>query len=123
MITHKIKGLLAFLFLITLSTTAVSQENGWSISTTNQENYTGIVAANGRIGILPSLNIFKTKQIILNNVYDKESPLGVSRILQGMNFGNLEVEINGQLLDNSVIDNWTQTLHMKEARFTTSFYL
>ena len=38
-----------------------------------------------------------------------------------MNFGNLEVEINGQLLDNSVIDNWTQTLHMKEARFTTSF--
>ena len=121
MITHKIKGLLAFLFLIILSTDVVSQENGWSISTTNQENYTGIVAANGRIGILPSLNIFKTKQIILNNVYDKESPLGVSRILQGMNFGNLEVEINGQLLDNSVIDNWTQTLHMKEARFTTSF--
>ncbi len=121
MITQKIKGLLAFLFLITLSTTAVSQENGWSISTTNQENYTGIVAANGRIGILPSSDIFKTKQIILNNVYDKESPLGVSRILQGMNFGNLEVEINGQQLDNSVIDNWTQTLHMKEARFTTSF--
>ncbi|SHJ62220.1 glycosyl hydrolase family 95 catalytic domain-containing protein [Aquimarina spongiae] len=121
MITQKVKGLLAFLFLIILSTAVVSQENGWSISTTNQQNYTGIVAANGRIGILPSSNIFKTKQIILNNVYDKESPLGVSRILQGMNFGNLEVEINGQLLDNSVIDNWTQTLHMKEARFTTSF--
>jgi len=121
MITQKVKGLLAFLFLITLCITVVSQENGWSISTTNQQNYTGIVAANGRIGILPSSNIFKTKQIILNNVYDKASPLGVSRILQGMNFGNLEVEINGQQLDNSVIDNWKQTLHMKEARFTTSF--
>lgn len=104
-----------------ISITAIGQHDGWNISTTDTTNYTGIVVANGRIGILPSEKPFEVKHIILNNVYDKESPLGVSRILQGMNFGNLEIEIDGEKITEDNISNWKQTLNMKKAGFTTSF--
>jgi trehalose/maltose hydrolase-like predicted phosphorylase len=112
----KLFFLLIFFYQITFS-----QNDGWHISTSATTNYTGIVVANGRLGILPSEKPFQTKQIILNNVYDKESPLGVSRILQGMNFGNLDLEIDGTLISSENISNWSQTLHMKEAGFKTSF--
>ncbi|MCF6295126.1 MAG: glycoside hydrolase family 65 protein [Flavobacteriaceae bacterium] len=106
---------------VILTSSAISQNDDWNITTTNNTNYTGIVVANGRIGILPSEKPFQIEQIILNNVYDKASPLGVSRILKGMNFGNLDVEIDGELIASNNIDDWKQTLNMKEASFTTSF--
>lgn len=114
----KIKALLLTLMI---SASGLTQNDGWHISTSTSDNYTGIVVANGRLGILPSEKPFQTKQIILNNVYDKESPLGVSRILQGMNFGNLDLEIDGELITSENISNWKQTLDMKEAGFQTSF--
>ena len=103
--------LMALLLLI--SGLARGQHDGWNISTTDTENYTGIVVANGRIGILPVAQPFGVKQIILNNVYDKESPLGVSKVLLGMNFGNLEMEIDGERITADNISNWQQTLNMK----------
>ncbi len=116
----KMKTILSFLFC--LSTFLISAQNdGWNISTISNTNYTGIAVANGRIGILPSEKLLKTEQVILNNVYDKESPLGVSRILKGMNFGNLEIEIDGEKLNSENIKNWSQTINMKEAYFKTSF--
>lgn len=108
-------------FLFFIVSVSMSQNDGWHISTTSNTNYTGIVVANGRIGILPSEKLFKTESIILNNVYDKESPLGVSRILLGMNFGNLNLEIDGEQVNEENISNWSQTLHMKEAYFKTTF--
>ncbi|PWL37521.1 glycosyl hydrolase family 65 [Flagellimonas aquimarina] len=98
-----------------------AQEDGWSISSNKVDKYTGIVAANGRIGILPEDKPFQTKSIILNNVYDKESPLGVSRILLGMNFANLEMEIDGEKITEQNVSEWKQELNMKTAGFTTSF--
>ncbi|MEL6974924.1 MAG: glycoside hydrolase family 65 protein [Bacteroidota bacterium] len=98
-----------------------AQEEGWNISSGKVDKYTGIVAANGRIGILPEDKPFQTKSIILNNVYDKESPLGVSRILLGMNFAKLALEIDGELIDENNVSDWKQTLNMKTAGFTTSF--
>ena len=98
-----------------------SQEDGWILSAGKVDKYTGIVAANGRIGILPEDKPFQTKSIILNNVYDKESPLGVSRILLGMNFAKLALEIDGELIDETNVSDWKQTLNMKTAGFTTSF--
>ncbi len=98
-----------------------AQNDGWHISTSEANNYTGIVVANGRIGILPSHHILETEQIILNNVYDKESPLGVSRILKGINFQDLEIKIDGEPISDQNISNWSQTLNMKEASFTTRF--
>ncbi|SEL63247.1 Trehalose and maltose hydrolase (possible phosphorylase) [Aquimarina amphilecti] len=109
------------LLLLSITTLSNAQEEGWTLTTNSNKNYTGIVTANGRIGILPSSNILEIDKIILNNVYDKESPLGVSRILSGMNFGNLDLYINNTKLNNDNISDWKQTLNMKEASFTTSF--
>lgn len=110
-----------FIFFSLSVSITLAQNNGWNISTTYNTNYTGIVVANGRIGMLPSEQPFKIEHIILNNVYDKASPLGVSRILKGMNFGNLDIEIDSELISSNNISNWKQTLNMREASFTTSF--
>ncbi len=114
---------LYFLTIIFFSTTLWSQSpaDPWSISSGKVDAYTGIVAANGRIGILPEDKPFEVRSIILNNVYDKESQLGVSKILLGMNFGNLEMEVDGVKITEANVSNWKQTLNMKEAAFTTSF--
>ncbi len=119
-----IKSTLAVIAIITTSTlySQNSTDEGWSISTTTSENYTGVVVANGRIGILPSFKPFQVESIILNNVYDKESPLGVSKILKGMNFGNLDIYIDDELITEDNISNWKQTLNMKEGSFTTKFF-
>ncbi|WP_422859679.1 glycosyl hydrolase family 95 catalytic domain-containing protein [Flagellimonas sp. S174] len=102
--------------------TPISQENqGWQISSGKTDAYTGIVLANGRIGILPEDRPFRTKSIILNNVYEKESRNGVSKILLGMNFANLELEVDGIKISEENIANFHQTLNMKEASFTTTF--
>ena len=97
------------------------QNDAWNISTSNAKDYTGVVLANGRIGILSSEKPFGVKQIILNNVYDKESNLGVSQIIQGMNFGNMEIEIDGEKVTEGNVSNWKQTLNMKEGYLSTSF--
>lgn len=112
----------AISILFSLFTTLLAAQNdGWHISTTQNTNYTGIVVANGQLGILPSEKILQTKQIILNNVYDKESPLGVSRILLGINFQNLSLEIDGEKVNDENVSNWSQTLNMRDASFTTRF--
>ena len=113
--------LIITLLLYTYISITFAQNDGWHITTTLNTNYTGIVVSNGHLGILPSEQIFQTQQIILNNVYDKESPLGVSRILLGINFQNISLEINGEKVNHTNISNWTQTLNMKEASFTTHF--
>ncbi len=98
-----------------------AQEDGWLLSAKKVPQYTGIVTANGRIGILPDDKPFQTKSVILNNVYDKESPLGVSKILLGMNFANLDMEIDGEKITEHNVSDWQQVLDMKTAAFTTSF--
>ncbi len=112
---------LAILLTMILSLSAIAQEKGWTISSGKVEKYTGIVTANGRIGILPEDKPFQTKSIILNNVYDKETPLGVSKILLGMNFANLDLEIDGEKITEANISDFEQVLDMKTAAFTTSF--
>ncbi|MCJ7468219.1 MAG: glycoside hydrolase family 65 protein [Maribacter sp.] len=109
------------LFLLFGCSVLGAQENGWKITTGKVAQYTGIVTANGRIGILPEDKPFQTKSIILNNVYDKESPLGVSKILLGMNFANLEMTLDGELVTENNISDFKQELDMKTAAFTTSF--
>jgi len=109
------------LVLIFTALSAAAQSAGWNITATNGKNYSGIVLANGRLGILPSSKPFTTEKVILNNVYDKENPLGVSKIVAGMNFGNLVIEIDGEKLTENNITNWKQTLNLKEAGLTTSF--
>jgi len=114
--------LISILVLVMLSVDAQEKNNsGWEITAKTHNPYVGITMANGRIGLLPSAELFKVKSIILNNVFDRAKPGGVSRVLKGINFANLNLEIDGDKLDLSKVTNWQQTLNMKEASFTTSF--
>jgi protein-glucosylgalactosylhydroxylysine glucosidase len=115
---------ISFLILLSLNMNTYAQENsnlGWKITAKTHDPYVGITLANGRIGLLPSAELFQVKSIILNNVFDREKPGGVSRILEGINFANLNIEINGEKLNLNNVNNWQQTLNMKEPSFTTSF--
>jgi len=109
--------LLCFFFMGSL----FAQQDGWLLKAGKVDQYTGIVTANGRIGILPDDKPFQTKSVILNNVYDKESPLGVSKILLGMNFTQLNIAIDNEKITEHNVSNWEQTLNMKTAAFTTTF--
>ncbi|MCD6090285.1 MAG: glycoside hydrolase family 65 protein, partial [Bacteroidales bacterium] len=116
---------IVLLFTLNLSVWPVlAQENTdspWHITATDTSNYAGITLANGRIGLLVSKEPFKVKSIILNNVFDKESAQGVSRIMKGINFANIDLSIDGVKIDETNISNWKQVLNMKEASLTTSF--
>lgn len=114
-------NILILLLFIIFSLFTTAQEGDWTLKTNKVDNYTGIVAANGRIGILPEDKPFRTKSIILNNVFEKASELGVSRIISGMNFANLDLEIDGEKITEDNISYWEQSLNMKTASFKTSF--
>lgn len=116
------KKQIILLLTILICSNLKAQENGWEISTKNiNADYTGIAIANGRIGMLSSKKPFQIKHIVLNNVYDVDPNLEVSQILHGMNFGNLDVYIDKELISEQNISNWQQTMNMKEAAFTTTF--
>lgn len=114
------KNLLLTIILLT-STILYAQNDGWHITISDKEEYTGIAMSNGRIGMLTSPEPFKIKHTVLNNVYDVDPALKVSQIVHGMDFGNLEVYIDGELLTAENISKWSQTIDMKEAAFTTHF--
>lgn len=96
--------------------------SAWHITVTDKTVYTGIALSNGRIGIMPSKLPFKVESIILNNVYDKESDQGVSKLLKGIDFTNLEMVIDGDTISEKNISGWKQRLDMKQACLTTSFF-
>ncbi len=108
------------LFIIS-STILTAQNDGWHISTKQNSDYTGIAIANGRIGILTSAKPLQIQHIVLNNVYDVDPTLKVSQILHGMNFGNLDMYIDGEKITEQNIRNWQQTMDMKSAAVTTIF--
>ena len=109
------------LFFILSSSLLTAQNNGWQISTKESSDYTGIAVANGRIGMLTSSKPFQIQHIVLNNVYDVDPNLKVSQILHGMNFGNLDMYIDGEKVTEDNISNWQQTMDMKSAALTTNF--
>lgn len=98
-----------------------AQNDGWHITTTDNTDYTGIAIANGRIGILTSDKPLEVQHVVLNNVYDVDPAMKVSQVLHGMNFGNLDMYIDGEKISDRNISKWTQTMDMKEAALTTSF--
>jgi trehalose/maltose hydrolase-like predicted phosphorylase len=116
-----LSGVVLLIILLQMSIVTFGQSDGWNISTTDTSDYTGIAIANGRIGMLSSKKPLEIQHIILNNVYEKDPELKISQIVLGMNFGNLEIYIDGEKISNYNISNWRQTLNMKEAALTTSF--
>jgi trehalose/maltose hydrolase-like predicted phosphorylase len=113
------KNYLLLLFIV--STTLTAQNDGWHISTKENSNYTGIAISNGRIGLLTSSKPLQIQHIVLNNVYDLDPNLKVSQILHGMNFGSLDMYIDGEKITEDNTTNWQQTMDMKSAALTTNF--
>jgi len=119
--------LLGFLILLMMNFTSqsilaqVNTNASWYITATDTSNYVGITLANGRMGLLPSEKPFTVSSIILNNVYDKGSAQGVSKILKGLNFANIDISIDGVKVDETNISGWKQVLNLKEASLTTTF--
>ena len=111
-----------FLFLaLVFNLLLYAQNDEWHISTTDNSEYTGIAISNGRIGMLSSPKPLEVSHIVLNNVYDVDPHLKVSQILHGMNFGNIDMFIDGEKVTETNISNWSQTMDMKHAAFTTQF--
>ncbi len=110
-----------FLFLISFSIFGQAKSDEWHLYTDSRENYYGVTVANGKIGIVSDKAPLKTKEVILNNVYEKTAENGVSRIVRGIEFLNLHLFINGQEVLSDQITNWSQVVAMKEGSCTTSF--
>ncbi len=109
---------LGFLLMVDL---VFAQHDSWHITTTDRSDYTGISIANGRIGMLTSEVPLEVEHIVLNNVYDLDPVLHVSQVMHGMNFANLEMYVDGELITEHNVAQWQQTMDMAEAAFTTSF--
>lgn len=115
------------LFLILFSSSVLAQisesqyDPSWLIEVKNPDNYIGIALSNGRIGVMPAAEPFVMKSVILNNVYEKESELGVSKIMEGINFVNMRISIDGKPLELKSFSSWKQVLNMKGAFLETSF--
>ncbi len=108
---------------LTISIIAFGQTKSdeWHLAANSRENYFGVAMANGQIGIVTDDTPLKTKEIILNGVYEGSPENGISRIVRGIEFLNLHLSIDGQEIKSDNIANWNQVISMKEGISTTSF--
>jgi trehalose/maltose hydrolase-like predicted phosphorylase len=116
-------NLTRLLILILFSTAVFGQTKSdeWNLYASSRENYFGVAMANGQIGIVTDDTPLKTKEIILNGVYESSPENGISRIVKGIEFLNLHLSINNQKINSSTINDWSQVVSMKEGTSTTSF--
>ena len=98
-----------------------TKSDEWNLYANSRENYFGVAMANGKIGIVTDDTPLKTKEIILNGVYDSSPENGISRIVRGIEFLNLHLSINNEEVQSNTISNWRQVVNMKEGTSTTSF--
>ncbi|TSD66078.1 glycoside hydrolase family 65 protein [Inquilinus sp. KBS0705] len=84
-------------------------------------NYYGITAANGMIGIVSSPEPFKVKNVVLAGAYDLYGRGRVSNFLNSFNLLNMYLEVDGKRLDAKMVSNFKQELDMQHAAFTTTF--
>lgn len=112
---------LLFMLLVGQVVFGQTKSDEWHLYANSRENYYGVAMANGQIGIVTDDTPLKTKEIILNGVYDGSPENGISRIVRGIEFLNLHLAINNQEIKSDNIDNWSQVVSMKEGTSTTSF--
>jgi trehalose/maltose hydrolase-like predicted phosphorylase len=115
---------LKILFLLILVSPTVfgqAKSDEWHLIANSRENYYGVAMANGQIGIVTDDTPLKTKEIILNGVYDGSPENGISRIVRGIEFLNLRLKLDNQEIKSDNIDNWKQVIAMKDGTSTTSF--
>ncbi len=84
-------------------------------------NYYGVTAANGMIGLVSSPNPMQVEDVVLNGVYDYYQRGRVSNILKTFNHVNMEMHVDNIFVNRSTISNYEQTLDMQNAILTTTF--
>lgn len=111
-----------FCLVSVLTIKANGQESLWKIQATDyQGTYYGAAVANGGIGILPWKEPFSIRHVMLNHVFDAAGPQDVSRVLRGINPFNLQMQINGQMVNGDNVSEWKQCIDMREAMHNTCF--
>ena len=118
------KSVAPILFLMLIICPSIygqTKSDEWHLVANSRENYYGVSMANGQIGIVTDDTPLKTKEIILNGVYEGSPENGISRIVRGIEFLNLHLSINNQQIQSDNISNWGQVVSMKEGMSTTSF--
>lgn len=95
-------------------------ESGWVIEAESKDNYNGVTLANGRIGLVSGMGLFQVNEIVMGGVYDKEFQDGVSRVVRGPLFTNLQMKLDGRRIGDGEVREWKQTLNMKKAFLETS---
>ncbi|MCC8172221.1 MAG: glycoside hydrolase family 65 protein [Parabacteroides sp.] len=109
-----------FFFFLMSAVPVKSQDEGWTIRAVPGDVYNGVTLANGRIGLVSGSELFRVSDIVLNGVFDKQSERGVSRIVRGPAFTDINMYIDGQPVTGATTSGWEQVLDMKEACLTTS---
>ena len=114
-----VKLLICLVFLLS----GLQSQDSWTIvaDDIDPNNYYGITVANGIIGIVPSADPLKVNDVILNGVYDYYQRGRVSNILKGFNHVNMDLEIDGHRINAYNISDYSQSLDMRNAIFTSSF--
>ena len=102
------------LFLLFNYSNAQNKSDEWTLYANSRTNYFGVTVANGQIGIVTNDDPLTTKEIILNGVYEASPENGISRIVRGIEFLNLKMKMNGEPVLSNTINNWNQTVSMKE---------
>ena len=95
----------------------------WQIETNTikPNHYFGAMTANGMIGLIGDAHPLHIREVILNGVYDRYQRGRVSNILQGFNSFNIDIAVDGQMLDQENIREYQQCLNMKQATLNTQF--
>lgn len=117
------KYLFFLLNLLIVNQLAIAQNDEWHIvaDKIDPSNYYGVTVANGMIGLVSSPEPMKVQASVLNGTFDNYFRGRVSNILQGFNFVNMNLDVNGQRKGRKDIANYRQVLDMKNAELTTTF--
>ncbi len=100
-----------------------AQNSGWVLEADeiNPNNYYGVTVANGMVGIVSSAEPLKVSDTVLNGVYDYYGRGRVSNILRGFNFAGMNLDVDGERINQNNISNMSQKLNMRQAYFETIF--
>ena len=100
-----------------------AQDKAWVISAdaVDRNNYYGITAANGMIGLVSSPEPLRVKEVVLAGAYDNYGRGRVSNFLRSFNLLNMNLGIDGENVASGNVSHFKQELDMREGRFTGTF--
>ena len=117
------KTILVLLALASPFILAAQDNNGWIIEAKNidRNNYYGVTAANGMIGLVSSPEPLKVKDVVLNGAFDLYGRGRVDNILKGFNFVNMNLDVDNERVGAKNISALRQYLDMRKAVLVTEF--